>query len=282
MILDNADDAGLFFPVTESDDPAPLTEESAQSMIKYLPERLDPHKGLIVTTRNRTLGTDLAHGEPCVEVRPFSFQEAEELLSKKLSFETLPIGERNCRKLLQILGCIPLAITQAAAFMKRNRMTISEYHAALEKDERNLIEHLSQELQDARRPRGAPNSIYRTWKISFDYLSIYEPQATRVLSLAATLDHQRIPEIIIRQLVNTDVEYSMAIGTLDGYCLITREFSGETFALHPLVRASLQHWLQQKKEKANFTRLGLHILADIFPYDPFKNRDNCRHLLPHA
>ena len=162
---------------------------------------------MIVTTRSRTLGTDLVHGEPCVEVQPFSPPEAEILLRTKLGKDALITAKKNSEKLLQILGYIPPAITQAAAFIRCNRTSLSEYCATLEKDEKNLIEHLSQELRDARRQRGTPNSIYRTWKITFDYLRMYEPRAARILSLAAMFENQGIPRALLRPLLDTDVDF---------------------------------------------------------------------------
>ena len=55
-----------------------------------------------------------------------------------------------------------LAITQAAAFVRRNRMSTPKYLAVLEKDDENLKDYLSAGLQDARRNRGFPNAIFRT------------------------------------------------------------------------------------------------------------------------
>ena len=91
----------------------------------------------------------------------------------------------DTERLLDVLGYIPLAITQAAAFINRNRWTLQGYLAALEKDKQNLTEYLSQELQDPRRPRGFPNSVFRTWKLSFDHILAQEPKVAKLLSLIA-------------------------------------------------------------------------------------------------
>lgn len=286
MILDNSDDTHLFFPGTESGDATPskdsLKEDSSKPLIEYLPEKLNAQQSILVTTRNRLLGTDLAHGEASIEVRPFSVQEGEELLRKKLSSDILRSAGETWGRLLDVLGFIPLAITQAAAFMNRNRVTTSEYLSALEKDKSNLIEHLNQELQDPRRPPGAPNSVFRTWKISFDYISDHEPHAALLLSLAAVLDHQSIPDIILRQLVHTDLNFSMAIGTLDGFSLITREIGSKSIALHPLIHACVQHWVRQKGEKARYGTRGLAIVLDVLPVYDERNRHTYRDVVPHA
>jgi hypothetical protein len=51
-------------------------------------------------------------------------------------------GDRSIRwaaleKLVEILGRIPLAITQASAYITRNRISVPKSLAALERDEQN-------------------------------------------------------------------------------------------------------------------------------------------------
>lgn len=113
---------------------------------------------------------------------PFSIQEAGSLLrlNAKDAFDLCEPAV--VKRLLDILGCIPLAITQAAAFIKRNRRTVQGYLTAIEKDNQNLTDHLSQELQDPRRLRSFPNSVFRTWKLSFEQIMTQEPQAAKLLS----------------------------------------------------------------------------------------------------
>ena len=160
MILDNADNAELFFSLAESDAPPATLTQIQRSLSDYLPSVLSSQKSLLVTTRSRPLGQDLAHGELCVEVHPFSLQEAKDLLQLKMKGAGASFEVYNTERLLDVLGYIPLAITQAAAFIKRNRMSVQGYLAALEKDNQNLTDYLSQDLQDARRPRGFPNSVF--------------------------------------------------------------------------------------------------------------------------
>ena len=159
--------------------------------------------------------------------------------------------KHKAKRLLDVLGCNPLAVTQAAAFMNRNRMTIQIYIADLEGDKRNLAAYLSQELQDPRRPRGFPNSVFRTWKLSFDHILAQEPKAAKLLSLIAMLDPQRIPKKLLRPLAKSDVDFHMAIGTLGEFALISQETREETYAIHPLVQASVHYWLEQRSQKAD-------------------------------
>ncbi|KAF6238668.1 hypothetical protein HO173_003174 [Letharia columbiana] len=134
MILDNADNAELVFPSAESDVPPATVTQTQKPLIEYLPAILHSQKSLLVTTRSRPVGQDLADGELCVEVPPLSSQEAEALLRLKLKGSASSFDVSSTERLLDVLGSIPLAITQAAAFINRNRWTVQGYLAALEKD----------------------------------------------------------------------------------------------------------------------------------------------------
>ena len=243
---------------------------------------MDPKRLLIITTTSRHVGDDLIDGESCIEVPPFSIQEAESLLrlNAKDAFDRCELSVIG--RLLDVLGYIPLAITQAAAFINRNRSTLQGYLGAFEKDKQNLTDYLSQELHDPRRPRGFPNSVFRTWKLSFDHILAQEPKAAPLLSLIAMLDPQRIPEKLLRPLAEREVDFRMAIGTLDGFALISQEIGGETYAIHPLVQASVHYWLEQSSEKADYAGQALQLLAEEFPNGEHEHRESCESMLAHA
>lgn len=162
MILDNADNADLFFRsadlIISSAGPDPLQ----RLLVDYILKKLDSKRLLIITIRSRHVGENLIDRESCIDVPPFSIQEAESLLQLNTKDAFNYCKPDVIRRLLDILGYIPLAITQAAAFIKRNQVSAQGYLAALEKDNHNLTDYLSQDLQDARRPRGFPNSVFRT------------------------------------------------------------------------------------------------------------------------
>ena len=282
MILDNADNAELFFPSIGSDSTATVTQNQ-RPFSDYLPSNLGPQKSLLVTTRSRLVGEDLALGELCVEVPKLSSQEAINLLQLKVKGAVGPFDEPGAIRLLDILGYNPLAITQAAAFINRNQINIQTYLADLERDKQNLADYLSQELQDPRRPRGYPNSVFRTWKLSFDQILQQEPQTARLLSLMAMLDPQRIPEKLLRPLAEREVDFRMAIGTLNGFSLISQEVGGEIYAIHPLVQASVHYWLEQKSQKADCAGEALQLLAKEFPVGfKHEHKETCESMLAHA
>ena len=282
LILDNADNADLLFPSAELNSPPATVKQTQRALNDYLPSILNPQKSLLVTTRSRHIGQDLANGELCVEVPPLSDEEAKALLQLKLRGSASSFDRHNTERLLDVLGSIPLAITQAAAFIYRNKMTVQSYLAALEKDKQNMTDYLSQELQDPRRPRGFPNSVFRTWKLSFDQILAQEPPTAKLLSLMAMLDPQRIPEKLLRRPAEREVDFRMAIGTLDGFALISQEIGGETYAIHPLVQASVHYWLEQRSEKGDYAGQALQLLAEEFPDGEYEHKETCESMLAHA
>lgn len=80
MILDNADNADLFFRsadlIISSAGPDPLQ----RLLVDYILKKLDSKRLLIITIRSRHIGENLIDRESCIDVPPFSIQEAESLL----------------------------------------------------------------------------------------------------------------------------------------------------------------------------------------------------------
>jgi tetratricopeptide (TPR) repeat protein len=280
LILDNADIPGLFFRPVGSE--APNQVNPTKALIDYLPRRLNSKRSLIVTTRNRQLGEDLSNGAECIAILPFALQEARILLQSRAESIADGWNDLDCDKLLEVLGRIPLAITQAAAFMKRYRMSLRRYLGGLEKHEQNIKDYFRAELQDHTRERGFPNSVFRTWEMSFDQIREQEPRAAAILCLMAMLDRQQIPEDLLRLQGERDIDFFTAIGTLDGLSLVTKEVGKEAFAIHRLVQLSIHMWLEGRNEKARCEEEALSRLAERFPSGEYENRELCENLLPHA
>jgi hypothetical protein len=201
MILDNADNAENFLPIESG----MVSERPANSVFitGYLPRIFNHSQYLLITTRSRDIGEYLGHGQACLNVDPFSSQEAGDLLQAKV-WVLDPSHAAEVDKLVETLGRIPLAITQAAAFINRNKISVAQYVDELAVDKQSFMAYLSEDLQDARREPGFPNSVFRTWKLSFDQIQADHPRAAEALSLMAMLDGQNIPEDLVRKEDETD------------------------------------------------------------------------------
>ena len=278
MILDNADDRSVFFPTVDADTSYEISTESY--LADYIPSSSVDHGSLVITTRNSELGTDLADGDDPIAVPHFTPEEAKKLLESKVEPKYWDIAAADT--LLNVLDYIPLAITQASAYMNKKRLHMKRYLKALSESDSNLAAYLTTELLDPRRLRGTPSSIFLTWKLSFDQISEEEPRAAEILSLMAFLDRQGIPERLLRRGEDLDVKDTNAIGTLQAYSLITAERDDETYSMHRLVQLSTQTWLRLQGKKDMWEANALELLSGEFPPGDHENRNECNTLLPHA
>jgi tetratricopeptide (TPR) repeat protein len=278
MILDNADNRSLFFPTIDVN--TSYESGTQPCLTDFLPLSFIKHGSIVITTRNRKLGTDLADGQDPIDVQPFTPTEAEQLLESKMLKGCWDV--LVARDLLKILDYIPLAITQAAAYIRQNRVSMEKYLKALSQSESNLAEYLTTELLDPRRRRDTPSSVFLTWKLSFDQIKRDEPRAAEILSLMALLDRQGIPEMLLRQTEHLAVEDTNAIGTLQAFSLITAERDGETYSMHRLVQLCTQAWLSLQKSRDRWEEKALELLSKELPNGEHENRKKCEALLPHA
>jgi hypothetical protein len=123
IILDNADDGEVFFgqPNNESGNANPGT--SSRPLRNFIPSA--PHGMILVTSRDRTVAYNLIgdFGTP-IQVNAFDNVQSLEVLETKI-----PIGaaeEKEALELVEELDYIPLAITQAGAYIGQRsaRMTV--------------------------------------------------------------------------------------------------------------------------------------------------------------
>jgi hypothetical protein len=126
MILDNADDESFLFRQ------APDLSIQGQSsrggtgpLSRFLPQAL--HGSILVTPRNQLVAFKLVGNyHNIIKVNQMS---EKDMLKAKFSVD--PSMEDDAKRLLKELGYIPLAITQAAAYInsRMTRMTITKYLA---------------------------------------------------------------------------------------------------------------------------------------------------------
>lgn len=277
LILDNADDTELFFPKPVLD--SPLKENIFPSgLASYLPRS---SKGsILITTRNKILGKDLANGNMPIEIEHFTPGDAEILLRSKVPQDLW--DETDASKLVEALGCLPLAITQCAAYVSNFNVSLEEYLAEVENDDLNLKEYLSEELQDPRRELGSPNSVFRTWILSFKQIRRQHPKAAQILSLMAVLDRQGVPKSLLRKENDRSIDFTTALGILQAFCLIKAEVGGDTFTMHRLVQLSTQNWLEMEGTHVAYKEEALQMLSAKFPSGDYETWKICEVLLPHA
>ena len=275
LVLDNADDIEMFFgPVSRSQ-----IDRPSSSFADLLPRH--PQGSVLITTRDARVGQRLTDQEKAIEITPLPPLDAEQLLQVKVATDKGTSSSEN-QNLVATLGFIPLAITQAAAFIKENGMTVAAYTRDLEASDNDLQDYLDENLPDPRRDPTSENSVIRTWKLSFDQIAKQMPRAADLLSLIAVLDRQGIPEALLRQETDRRVEFNKALGTLLSFSLISVEKGGREFEVHRLVHLSTQKWLALQESQSMWQERALFMMAAKFPSGRHGTWRECETLYPHA
>ena len=280
MIIDNADDASMFYG-TRPSDPHRIQNDS-KLFAQFLPQCT--HGRVLITTRDRRLGERLSHRHGVIQITPLSPENSKDLLRSKISEENW--SESDALKLVEYLSSLPLAITQAAAFISENNITVSEYLETLVNGDSDLKELLSEHLEDSRRDWNSENSVIRTWKLSFEQISKESPHAAEVLSLLAILDYHGAPRSFLQKEDDTETRYRTALGILQAFSLITVTRGQNAICkMHRLVALATQKWLELRGTLQYWHSQGLSILAKKFPgpgQQSFREFSNMLALMPHT
>ena len=274
LIVDNADDRDLLF--------GPPGKPPG-GINKSLPSSKE---GIVLfTTRSQEIAVSVA-GPEVVDLDEMDPQEAkrlfEELLIRK---DHPPQNEALTTKLLRELTYLPLAISQAAAYINIKKVPIAEYLELLHGTEQDMIGLMSKEFPDnTRYYAGMKNAVATTWLVSFDQIRKSEEAAAELLSFISCIEPKGIPQSLLpvpsskskQQLVD-------AIGTLCAYAFLTRRGDSKVFDMHSLVHLATRIWVQEEDGTATAIKKATRHLAAIFPYnDHHANRGQSREYLPHA
>ncbi|OAG43855.1 hypothetical protein AYO21_02082 [Fonsecaea monophora] len=271
LVVDNADAMDVLFGSPENPD----------GIFQYLPE--SDHGRILFTTRSREVA-NAVEGE-MVELAQMSAEEAKSLLEKSLEKslvrEDLLRNDKGVAELLQELTYLPLAITQAAAYLSRNRVTITKYMELLRGTEQDMVGLMSREFHDSTRPRGSRHAVATTWLVSFHQIRQSDPAAADLLMFLSCIDPKAVPQSIL-PLFPTEEAMVFALGTLDAYAFVVRRGNSDTFDIHSLVHLATRIWVRGEGVAARVEENAVQHVTSVFPSSDYSQRDLWRAYLPHA
>jgi tetratricopeptide (TPR) repeat protein len=279
MVLDNVDNGDDWFL------PRPTLDNYGQKqrpLEVFLPQ--SPNGTIIVTSRNSTTASHLLgnYGNS-ISIKCMPESDALALLGRKVSFDQT--SEKDARALVHALEGIPLAITQAAAYINtRERVDVSKYFELFQESEINMAVLLNNEdtKQDLRRDYSTRLPILRTWQITINSIHETLPQSADLLALMSMFDRQQIPKCLLDAGLSS-LQFEENIAPLLRYSLIHQQTRENDFGMHRLVQLATKTWLQTSNGFSKWKSEALKIMANIIPVDPvFKNWPLCQDLLPHA
>lgn len=261
MILDNADDRDLWLGPQNK---IAQTNSAVMPLIHHLPRRIAG--GLLVTTRDRQLGHQLLERKqqplPISRLEP---KEAQSLLSAKLSDQQLNL--EDIEKLARDLEYLPLTITQAAAYLEQTEISASEYLEIFRAGQSDIPNLLEESIYDPGRDHESSNSVFQTWRLSFEQLTMQSPKAADMLSLMAVLDRQAIPSELVQTPGGNVLEQKAAIAKLKAFSLIQEESPSSKYSLHRLVQLSTQRWLADHDKLSHWQKAAIGAVAREYPED---------------
>ena len=311
LILDNIDSAELLSEAGNTGQGvqgAHVSGELWEPMTAHL-ARIQ-NGSILVTSRSQAVGLKLVEKKDIFPVQPMTQAQALTLLEKKLG----PLDrDHGTKELATELEFVPLAIVQAAAYISQRapRYSTKQYLQDFRRNERKKTSLLNHEGGHLRRDWQAHSSILNTWQISFEHIERSRPSAANLLSLMSFFDRQGIPEVLVRNRVQSknghakqeeaeehtnseEVENDDDASTCseeDGFeddIQILRDYSfvsvdtDQTFEMHALVQLATRKWLEANGQLEAYKQRYIKTLSTEFPTGTYENWMYCRMLFPHA
>jgi tetratricopeptide (TPR) repeat protein len=173
---------------------------------------------------------------------------------------------RHAGTLARELGCLPLALEQAGAYIAERRLTFEGYLAEWQEKHDAVLAWFDPQVSRY------PVSVAVTWQTSIDRLS---PPARRLLEQLAWLGPEPIPETLldvpVPDLSEPEPDARDALVELATYSLVTRASEAPTFTVHRLVQDVTRRSLEQEGEREPLVE-ALRWVNAAFEGDPMDVR----------
>ncbi len=185
-----------------------------------------------------------------------------------------------------MLGDLPLALEQAAAYVRETRRSLAWYGDQLEKGHGGKL---------WAKGKDAERTVTATWTLSFERIEAELPAGADLLRLCAFLAPDDIPLDVIRDgaehlpgplrgTCGDEIDFEDAVAAVLRYSLARRD--GETLAVHRVVQAVTRDRLAEE-QKGQWAACAAKILNAALPDWPHNAFDAdvalvYDRLIPHA
>jgi nucleoside phosphorylase/tetratricopeptide (TPR) repeat protein len=266
LILDNADDAEMW--LTGSHTAPPLED--------FLPE--SDQGRILFTSRNRKLAMRLAPFN-IIPIPDIDEETAAKILEKTLGHKDLLGDPTASATLLEQLSFLPLAITQASAYILENGIDLLTYLSLLQEQEQDAVELLSEDFKDPGRYKDIQNPVITTWLISFKQIQQQDQLAADYLSFMACIDPRNITQSLLPQPASRKQKVD-ALGLLNAYWFTNNQ--DMDINMHRLVHIATRNWLRKNALFSHWIKRVADHMQNIFPDNHHTKRGLWRQYLPHA
>lgn len=267
LIIDNADDLDEldlwdYIPVVEAGD-------------------------ILITSRDARIN-DPDLSSLAIQLEMLPLDDAVGLLLKRAAVRsTVSDDEKKAaEEVATELGCLPLALDQAGAYMNTRKKSFKDYLELYHKQQESLLGY---KLKLSRHQK----TVLTTWDLSFDRIDSEAPDVASLFLLLCQYDNAYISDNMLKRgtapqlsygrdgeevhlpaessgvpkslidLVSDDVKFDEAVEKLTSYSLVQRLTDGG-FALHSLVQFCGQRRATEDMRKASF-ETSIRVLSHAFP-----------------
>lgn len=202
----------------------------------------------------------------------------------------------DSNELLRLLDGLPLALTQAAAYMSETGVSFSTYTRLYKEQWKDLME-----VENTASLRSYGNrSINTTWTVSYNAIRSKNEAAANFLLLWAHFDHKSLPFWVLQagahrsstlakdlpawlgDAAADEVTYLQVVRLLRSFCLIESLRESSTYGTHPVVHQWAFH-IQDRYQRVELSRLAVLVIAYAVPDEhATEYHQKQRQLVPHA
>ncbi|KAF2238369.1 nb-arc and tpr domain-containing protein [Viridothelium virens] len=252
LVFDNADNPDIMYDWLPTEGPGSMLVTTRYPYMKENTYRLP-------------MGLDLSPLEPSVGAA---------MLCKFSGRTGEPDATEAGTRIVQRLGCLPLAIAQMSAIIRRKHLSLNEFEEYYNENPRNLHRQ--------RIPGSLGNykqTVWTTWAV--EQLS---PAALAVLKVLSVVDPDRVPEkvltdgadkVSLENFPKTKSAYFEARTELIQTSLVARNMATSELRLHRLVQDVVRETMAEEDLRSIFAA-AVVLLSSLWPYvsgtDPTRNQ----------
>ncbi|PNP84972.1 hypothetical protein FNYG_01669 [Fusarium nygamai] len=187
LIVDNADNIETLYG----------TAVASGGIDEFIPDC--EHGCILYTTRSREVAVSVAQNN-VVKLSEMNDDDAKALLQGSLKEKDQMQDTALIDKLLHKLAYLPLAITQASAYMRVNEISVDAYLRLFQNTDQDMVELLSCGFRDRTHYDSSQGAVATTWIVSFKQIRALHEDAATILSVTACLEPKAIPRALLPPL----------------------------------------------------------------------------------
>lgn len=245
---------------------------------------------VLVTSRSPVLHS-VGIGRPLV-LDVLTADEARRFLLERTGRGEGPDPERAAlAELVQELGCLPLALEQAGAFIAAHQATFSAFLKSYRKRRLRLLDQAAPVAGDY------PASVATTWTMNFEQVEETSAAAAELLRVSAFLGSDDVPLSLFTDAAGTlptslgaalsgaaddPLLVDEALAPLVRYSLVRRAENEPSYRVHPLVQAVVRDRMEPGERARGLAQAVASLAYGLVGCTETERWPHCDRMVPHV